>query len=410
VNVRNRVTAFVIGLSISAAAFTGSTLLLYTGPRFLRVAGILIALTLGALALGLWAGSPAGSVTRRRWLFYLLTLIAAGIFAGFWTTRDVLRANPGGGAVGALLLLALPAYGGGALLAGLGGAAIGVSAIAGAAAGALLTTSALIPRLDADVIFFALAGAVLWARLWNDVTRAGPRGGTMTGKTVLVTGVGNPGQVGYTLARAFRDAGANVVICDVSTAVETLAKELGVSGEQADLTVVEDVERLVASVRERAGRLDVLVNAAGGLSVIKPIAETAMEEWRREAQRNAETAFLVSRTALPMLRESRGAIINFASPAGLRAAPSMGAYSAAKAAVVALTRALAIEERDNGVRVNAIAPGMIDTEQDRANVGDPDCVRWVSRDDIAKVVLFLAGSDAAAITGETIHVLGTGIE
>jgi len=402
------VTAFGIGLCISAAAITGSTLLLYTGPRFLRVTGILLTLTLGALALGVWTGPSGQPTARRRWLAFLLTLVVAGVFASFWTTRDALRAHPGGGAFGALLLLALPAYAGGAVISGI--RASGVAAIAGAAAGTLLTTSLLIPRLDADVIFFALAGAALFARLWNDISPASPRGRTMRGKTVLVTGVGNPGQVGYALARAFRDAGAEVVICDISERVESLAAELDVIGLRADLTSADQVAQLMDSIRQRTGRLDVVVNAAGGLSVIKAVGETEPEEWRRETQRNAETTFLVSRAALPLLRESRGAIINFTSPAGIRAAPLTGAYSAAKAAVVALTRALAIEERDTGVRVNAIAPGMIDTEQNRAGVEDPEAVRWVSRDDIAKVVLFLAGSDAAAITGETIHVLGTGIE
>ena len=117
----------------------------------------------------------------------------------------------------------------------------------------------------------------------------------------------------------------------------------------------------------------------------------------------------MTRAALPLLRASRGAIINFAAPAGLRAQARLGAYSAAKAAVVALTRALALEEKDAGVRANALAPGMIDTEQNRAAVADPHSVKWVSRDQIADVVLFLASDAASGITGETIHVLGEGI-
>jgi NAD(P)-dependent dehydrogenase (short-subunit alcohol dehydrogenase family) len=153
----------------------------------------------------------------------------------------------------------------------------------------------------------------------------------------------------------------------------------------------------------------VLVNVAGGLSVIKTLADTETEAWRRELQRNAETALVVTRAALPMLREARGAVINFASPAGLRAQPQLGAYSAAKAAVIALTRVLAIEEKDHGVRANAVAPGMIDTEQNRKSVADPGSVKWVSREQIADVVLFLASDASSGITGETIHVLGEGI-
>jgi NAD(P)-dependent dehydrogenase (short-subunit alcohol dehydrogenase family) len=187
-----------------------------------------------------------------------------------------------------------------------------------------------------------------------------------------------------------------------------LAKDLNAVGIAADLTNSDDVARLIAGARESLGRIDILVNVAGGLSVIKSLAETTVEEWQREVQRNAETVFLMSRAALPELRAARGSIINFASPAGERAVAQLGAYSAAKAAVIALTRALAIEEKDNGVRVNAIAPGMIDTQQNRQNVTDPN-TKWVSREQVAQTVLFLASDAASGITGETVHVLGEGI-
>jgi NAD(P)-dependent dehydrogenase (short-subunit alcohol dehydrogenase family) len=110
-----------------------------------------------------------------------------------------------------------------------------------------------------------------------------------------------------------------------------------------------------------------------------------------------------------MLRESRGCIVNFAAVAGIRAAPQLGAYSAGKAAVVALTRALAIEEKNHGVRVNAIAPGMIDTEQNRRSVENPEQVTWISRDQITRVVLFLCSEAGSGVNGETVHVLGTSI-
>jgi NAD(P)-dependent dehydrogenase (short-subunit alcohol dehydrogenase family) len=208
------------------------------------------------------------------------------------------------------------------------------------------------------------------------------------------------------------DAGARVCITDVTPGVNDLAEALGadVLGVQADLTDDVAVNNLVEEVRRRFGRLDVVVNVAGGLSVIKPLAETESAEWRRELQRNAETAFAVTRAAIPMLREARGAVINFASPAGLRAQAQLGAYSAAKAAVVAFTRALAIEEKNYGVRVNALAPGMIDTAQNRKSVSNPDGVKWITREQIADVVVFLASEIASGITGETIHVLGEGIE
>ena len=232
----------------------------------------------------------------------------------------------------------------------------------------------------------------------------------MNGKVAMVTGVGARGQVGYAIAQRLLRAGAHVIITGRGPVVEELAAELAAEGDVtaviADLLSDDDVDRLVTSARDRYGRLDALINVAGGLSVIKPIAETSADEWWREIQRNAETTLRTCRAALPLLRESGGAIVNFASPAGLRAVGSLGAYSAAKAAVIALTRALALEEKKFGVRANAIAPGMIDTEQNRSQAADPETAKYVTREEIAEVALFLASDAASGISAETIHVLG----
>ncbi len=233
----------------------------------------------------------------------------------------------------------------------------------------------------------------------------------MRDRVAVVTGVGARGQVGFAVAQALLRAGAQVLVSGHGDRVEALADELRADGAmvaaaRADLTTAAGAESVIAAARERFHRLDLLVNVAGGLTVIKPLAGTSEEEWTRELDRNARTCFLMCRAALPLLRASHGAIVNFASPAGERAVATLGAYSAAKAAVIALTRALALEEAEHGVRVNAIAPGMIDTEQNRASVPDPTKVKWVSRGQIADAVLFLAGPAAAGITGETLHVLG----
>jgi NAD(P)-dependent dehydrogenase (short-subunit alcohol dehydrogenase family) len=315
-----------------------------------------------------------------------------------------------------LFLLAEPAYTSGALLASLAERFRGTAAatLLGAAFGVLLASLLLIPRLPASVILVGAAIVLTTVALW-DVSRSRyplmNNTIAMTNKVALITGVGRAGQVGYVIAQRMIDAGARVCITGLDEQVHRLARELGAGtlSVPADLTNADAVATLLGEVRERFGRLDVLVNVAGGLSVIKPLAETETEEWRRELQRNAETAFAVTRAALPMLRETRGAVINFASPAGVRAQANLGAYSAAKAAVVALTRALAIEEAEHGVRANALAPGMIDTEQNRKAVADPDRVKWVSREQVAGVVLFLASDASSGITGEVIHVLGDGI-
>jgi NAD(P)-dependent dehydrogenase (short-subunit alcohol dehydrogenase family) len=230
----------------------------------------------------------------------------------------------------------------------------------------------------------------------------------MIDRVVIVTGAADRGQLGYAIARRFLDAGARVVISARSDSLDDAAASLAPHGDvlavRADLTNDEDVARLVQTARERFGRLDALINVAGGLSVIASVEQTTPDAWQREIERNAGTALRLSRAALPLLRESRGAIVNFASPAATRAPAKLAAYSAAKAAVLALTRSLAIEEKTNGVRVNAISPGVVDTEQNRAEADSN--ATYVSRGDVASVALFLAGPGAAGITGETVHVLG----
>ncbi len=400
---------------LGIALETGAALLLYAERGFLGTAGFLIALSLAALALGVWVGAERASGIRR-WLGAIVAFALAGIFAAIWSRLNGARLAGWSGALAALFLLAEPAYTGGALLKSLTTRyrTVAASALLGAAFGVLLASLVLIPRLSASVILVAAAVVLTSVAIWDVSRPAYPlmdNSFAMMNKVALITGVGSSGQVGYVIAQKMIAAGARVCITGRHEQVQELARELGhdTLAVQADLIDVDAVAALLTAVEGRFERLDVLVNVAGGLSVIKPIAETETEEWRGELQRNAETAFVVTRAALPLLRAARGSVINFASPAGVRAQARLGAYSAAKAAVVALTRALAIEEKRHGVRVNAIAPGMIDTEQNRRAVKDPDTVKWISREDIASVVLFLASDQSKAVTGEVIHVLGEGV-
>ncbi|HUG40560.1 MAG TPA: SDR family NAD(P)-dependent oxidoreductase, partial [Longimicrobiales bacterium] len=279
-----------------------------------------------------------------------------------------------------------------------------VPALLGAAAGAAVAAAWLIPSLPPGPVFFGAALVVAAAGAVDMGMTGEATEGAMAEPVVLITGVGKRGQVGYALAEAFGAAGARLVLAGRSDDVQARAAELGtdVVAVRADLATAEGAAAAVEAARERWGRLDTVVNAAGGLRVVKPLAETSPEEWSGEIDRNAGTAFLVSRAALPLLRESRGAIINFASPAAERAVARLGAYAAGKAGVVALTRAMAMEEKTTGVRVNAVAPGLIDTADNRAGVQDPDGTAWVSREAIAEVVLFLAS--ARGVSGEVVHV------
>lgn len=417
---------FIAGAALGAGATAGSALLLYTGQGFLRTAGSLIGLSLAALAAGVWVGGGdrAGRAAPTRWLLLVLAFAFAAAFAALWNGVETLRATPLGGALAVLLILAEPAYLAGTLLVALAarpgnggtGAAAG-GAIGGAALGVLVASALLIPHVDAPAVF--LGTAILLAATGAlhsilDPNRSpGERTMDMNDRVALITGVGHPEQVGHAVAQRFLAAGARVVISSRSGTVAAIAKELGppdrVVGIPADLLDDAAVESLVDGVRERFGRLDVLINVAGGLTVIRSVEDTTADAWRREIERNADTVFRLTRAALPLLRETRGVVVNFASPAGVRAVRNLAAYSAGKAAVVALTRALAIEERDRGVRVNAIAPGMIDTRQNREGTDDPDAVRWVSREQIAEVALFLASEAGSGVNGEVVQVLASGV-
>ena len=425
---RRTFAALAIGATLGAVASSGTALLLYTGQGFLRAAGLLVSSTLMAIAAGLWAGAPEPSAaagrgravrSRGRWLVLLTALIAGGLFAAFWSAREPLRELAWGGAVAVLLVLAFPAYAAGNLLSALHArdrgprgalGAVAAAAIAGSAIGVLLAATVLIPRLDPFGVYYGGAALLALISLLDRSTEhtSGHGAMHMTDRVVIVSGASNPGQLGFIVAQRFLDDGARVVITGRSAAIDDAARSLSsrgdVVGVQADLGTDADAARVVAAARERWGRLDALINVAGGLSVIASVEDTTSEDWQREIERNAGTALRLSRAALPLLRESRGAIVNFASPAATRAPARLAAYSAAKAAVVALTRSLAVEEKANGVRVNAIAPGMMDTAQNRAESGDGAV--FVAREDVANVVLFLAGPAAAAITGETIQAMG----
>jgi NAD(P)-dependent dehydrogenase (short-subunit alcohol dehydrogenase family) len=415
--------ALLVGVTLGATATAGIALLLYTGQGFLRAAGLLVSSTIMAVAAGLWAGAPepadAGAVSiRGRWLAQLVALVAGGMFSAVWSARSPLQELAWGGALAVLLVLALPAYAAGALLAGLHArdrprstGAVAAAATAGGAFGVLLAATVLIQSLEPYGIYYggtALLAVVALLDRRGSYMPLVTGDIDMTDRVVIVTGAAVRGQLGFTIARTFLDEGARVVISARSQVPDDVVSELAMHGDvlavPADLTNDDDVARLVNTVQERFGRIDALINVAGGLSVIASVEETTPEAWLREIERNSGTALRLSRAALPMLRENRGAIVNFASPAGERAPARLAAYSAAKAAVIALTRSLAIEEKANGVRVNAIAPGTMDTNQNREHASDGAV--YVSREQVAAVTLFLAGSAASGITGETVHVLG----
>ncbi len=230
------------------------------------------------------------------------------------------------------------------------------------------------------------------------------------GKVAVVTGVGRVGQIGHAVADGFGRAGAKLVICDVNAVnVAERAREFEAQGIPAraaagNLTESDVAAWVMEQALETYGRLDVLVNVAGGLTGIASVIEAPPDVLDRELTLNARTMYVVSRAAAKAMSErGGGAIVSFASVAALHAKPQMAAYSAAKAAVAAITRALALELRERLVRVNAVAPGLVRTRDNRASVSDTGAV-WVEIADVVNAVLFLASDLAAGVTGHVLPV------
>lgn len=232
-------------------------------------------------------------------------------------------------------------------------------------------------------------------------------------QVTVITGVSREGQIGQAVAAAFAAEGAKLVlVARHADKVQTRAREVEALGAQAlpiaaDLTQEAAVTAVMQEAIRKFGRVDVLVNAAGGFTHAKPVTEHTLDDWTSELNNNLLTAFLCSRAVFDTMKaQGGGRIINFAR-SGQHLA-KMVAYNCAKAGIVALTRTLALEGRKHNIRVNAVAPGLVDT-QDNKDAMKPtpeELAKWVRREDVAKVVVFLASEDAHGIMGQTIDVPG----
>jgi len=230
-------------------------------------------------------------------------------------------------------------------------------------------------------------------------------------RVVIVTGAA--GNLGGALARAFQAAGARLVLVDqdpdrLPQLFPDLAGSAGaLLAGSVDLTDEGSVGAMVAQALERLGRIDVLVNAAGGYRAGTPVHETAPDAWEFLFDLNARTAFMASRAVVPaMLAQGRGKIINVGARAALQGSANAAAYCASKAAVLRLTESLSAELKMRGINVNCVLPSTIDTPQNRAAMPKADAGRWVAPEALADVILFLASDAARAIHGAAIPVYG----
>ena len=231
-----------------------------------------------------------------------------------------------------------------------------------------------------------------------------------TGKVVLITGVARPGQIGHGVAKAFGEAGAKLVLADLNAvAVAERAREftglrMTAAPAAGDLTDPDVAAHAIEVALKKFGRLDVLVNIAGGLTTYGPAEKLDLKGFDREININLKTAFLMSRAAAGALEASKGSIVNFSSLALFRPMAPMAIYSAAKAGVGALTWSLA-KEWLGKVRVNAVAPTMVRTPENMASVTDP-AAKYVELDQLTAAVMFLASDASSAITGHVLPLVG----
>jgi NAD(P)-dependent dehydrogenase (short-subunit alcohol dehydrogenase family) len=240
-------------------------------------------------------------------------------------------------------------------------------------------------------------------------------------KTALITG-GSRG-IGLATAKLFAEEGARIVLAarneeEGKKAARDVPNSLFV---HCDVKRADDCRRAVEETVRTIGRLDILFNNAGVIYRNRPIEETTEAEWDDTMETNVKGTFLMSKYALPHLRASgHGAIVNTASYAAIVGFQGLAAYSASKAAIVNLTRTMALDHARENIRVNCVCPGSVDTDMIHAAwraYGDWDEAArlWASKhpmgriataDEIARAVLFLASEDASFITGVALPVDG----
>jgi NAD(P)-dependent dehydrogenase (short-subunit alcohol dehydrogenase family) len=232
-------------------------------------------------------------------------------------------------------------------------------------------------------------------------------------RVVIVTGAA--GNLGRAVAQAFDAAGAALALTDrAPDRLPALFAEWQASARHflatsVDLTDQAPVQEMAAEAKRRFGRVDVLVNVAGGWSGGGPVHETDWATFQHLLDLNLRTLLLTSQAVVPiMLEQGKGRIVNVAARAGLEGTARNSAYAAAKSAVIRLTESMAAELKKQGIAVNCVLPSTIDTPENREAMPKADRSKWVPPEAIADVILFLASDAARGVQGAAIPVYGMG--
>jgi 3-oxoacyl-[acyl-carrier protein] reductase len=239
---------------------------------------------------------------------------------------------------------------------------------------------------------------------------------SLENRTAIVTGAGRG--IGRAIAERLAEGGARVAVVDINmTAAEAAAEAIGAGSipVRTDVTRAEEVDQMVRTLLERWGEIDVLVNNAGTIGKDVPIRDLPEEEWDRVLQTNLKSVFLCSRAVIGhMIQRKKGAIASIASVSGKEGNPNMGAYSVSKAGIICFTKSLAREVVSHGIRVNCVAPALIETpfteDMDQQQIDYMSSKIPMGRlgkpEEVAAVVHFLVSDEASFITGQCYDISG----
>lgn len=231
--------------------------------------------------------------------------------------------------------------------------------------------------------------------------------GDVSGKVVVITGAA--GALGSVTSKMFFDKGAFMALLDkhIDMLVSRWQSVEQVMCLETDLTLASSIDISVGRIMEHFGRIDALVNIAGGFAMGPAIHEASEETWNHMLDLNAKSVFLMSRAVIPVMRrQKKGNVVNISAKTALKGGAGVAPYVISKSAVIKLTECLAEENKEKGVNVNCILPSIIDTPANRKDMPDADFSRWVPPEAVADVILFLVSEESRAVHGASIPVYG----
>jgi NAD(P)-dependent dehydrogenase (short-subunit alcohol dehydrogenase family) len=228
-------------------------------------------------------------------------------------------------------------------------------------------------------------------------------------KVVLITG--GTGALGKTLSQRFISSGATTIATYLDDEkIQAIRGQNKINAEliKADVTREEQVVKLISTIVERFGHIDILVNSVGGYLGGKSVEELEEHEWDLMMNLNLKSAFLISKYVIPVMKSSGpgGKIVHISSKTGLKSEGRDSAYAASKSGLIRLVESISQETKEFGINVNCILPSVIDTEANRRAMPRADFSKWVETDELTSVVFFLCSPEAKVITGAAIPTYG----